>query len=93
MVRNLLEAGGTPHLGTFDAAVFTVDHCSSECIGIHAAATGDRFEALQPIHQGIREHFGGVQKGIVAGATAVCCRPGQGDCRARCWRLEDNQQG
>ncbi len=54
--------------GEGTATVFVaVDHCSSECIGIHAAATGDRFEALEPIHQGVREHFGGGDKGIAGG--------------------------
>ena len=54
--------------GEGTATVFVaVDHCSSECIGIHAAATGDRFEALEPIHQGVREHFGGFDKGIAGG--------------------------
>ena len=57
--------------GEGTATVFVaVDHCSSECIGIHAAATGDRFEALEPIHQGVREHFGGVDKGIAGAAAA-----------------------
>jgi putative transposase len=36
---------------------FAVDHCNSECIGIHAALRGTRYEALEPIRQGIREHF------------------------------------
>ena len=27
----------------------TVDHCNSECVGIHAAHSGNRFEALEPI--------------------------------------------
>jgi putative transposase len=41
------------------ACVFVaVDHCSAECIGIHAAKTGTRFEALEPIRQGVRRHFG-----------------------------------
>ena len=54
--------------GEGTATVFVaVDHCSSECIGIHAAATGDPFEALEPIHQGVREHFGGGDKGIAGG--------------------------
>jgi hypothetical protein len=26
-----------------------VDHCTSECIGIHASLSGTRFEALEPI--------------------------------------------
>lgn len=35
-----------------------VDHCTCECIGLHAAKRGDRFEALEPLRQGVREHFG-----------------------------------
>jgi len=34
-----------------------VDHCTIECIGIHAARPGTRFEALEPIRQGLREHY------------------------------------
>ena len=34
-----------------------VDHCTFECTGLHASKKGDRFEALEPIHQGVREHF------------------------------------
>jgi transposase InsO family protein len=44
-----------------------VDHCTSECIGIHAAKSGNRFEALEPIRQGVREHFGGFERGIAEG--------------------------
>jgi transposase InsO family protein len=41
------------------ARVFVaVDHCSGECVGSHAAASGNRFEALEPIRQGVRRHFG-----------------------------------
>ena len=41
------------------ATIFlAVDHCTAECIGIHATARGDRFEALEPLRQGIRQHFG-----------------------------------
>jgi len=50
------------------AAVFiAVDHCSGECIGIHAHARATRFEALEPIRQGVRQHFGGFAKGIAQG--------------------------
>lgn len=35
-----------------------IDHCTAECVGIHAARHGDRFEALEPIRQGVRNHFG-----------------------------------
>ena len=50
------------------ASVFiAVDHCSAECVGIHAARRATRFEALEPIRQGVREHFGGFGRGIAAG--------------------------
>ena len=40
-------------------AIFVaVDHCSAECIGIHAATRGTRFEALEPIRQGVRASCG-----------------------------------
>jgi putative transposase len=43
------------------ARVFVaVDHCSGECVGSHAATSGNRFEALEPIRQGVRRHFGAV---------------------------------
>jgi putative transposase len=44
-----------------------VDHCSAECIGVHAARRATRFEALEPIRQGVREHFGGFARNIAAG--------------------------
>ena len=44
-----------------------VDHCTSECIGIHASLSGNRFEALEPLRQGVRKQFGGFEKGIATG--------------------------
>jgi putative transposase len=44
-----------------------VDHCSAECVGIHAARLANRFEALEPIRQGTRERFGSFSKGIAGG--------------------------
>ena len=50
------------------AAVFVaVDHCSAECIGIHAHAHANRFEALEPIRQGVRRNFGGFAGAIARG--------------------------
>ena len=50
------------------ACVFVaVDHCTAECIGLHAAKRGTRFEALEPIRQGVRERFGGVGDGAARG--------------------------
>ncbi|MBM4225915.1 MAG: IS3 family transposase [Gammaproteobacteria bacterium] len=44
-----------------------LDHCSADCVGIHVAKRGDRFEALEPIRQGTREFFGGFSAGIADG--------------------------
>ena len=50
------------------ACVFVaVDHCATACIGLHAAKRGTRFEALEPIRQGIRERFGGIGEGVARG--------------------------
>jgi putative transposase len=54
--------------GKGQAAVFVaVDHCSAECVGIHAHARATRFQALEPIRQGVRQHFGGFAKAIARG--------------------------
>jgi transposase InsO family protein len=44
-----------------------VDHCTAECIGIYVSKSGNRFEALEPLRQGVREHFGGFDEGIATG--------------------------
>ena len=44
-----------------------VDHCTTECIGLHAAKRGTRFEALEPIRQGVRERFGPISDGVARG--------------------------
>ena len=52
------------------ASVFiAVDHCSAECIGIHAAKRATRFEALEPIRQGVKEIFGAFAKDGAQGLT------------------------
>lgn len=50
------------------ARVFVaVDHCSGECVGSHAARSGNRFEALEPIRQGVLRHFGSVERDVAKG--------------------------
>ena len=51
------------------AVFIAVDHCSAGCVGIHAARRGTRFEALQPIRQGVRECFGAIGKEVAVGLT------------------------
>jgi putative transposase len=54
--------------GEGQAAVFiAVDHCSAECVGIHASRSADRFEALEPAKQAVRERFGAFAKDVAAG--------------------------
>jgi putative transposase len=51
-------------------AVFVaVDHCSAECVGIHAALRGTRHEALKPVRQGVTARFGAIGKDIAAGLS------------------------
>lgn len=52
------------------ATVFlAVDHCTGECMGLHAARHGTRFEALEPMRQGVREQFGDYQEAIAQGLS------------------------
>jgi putative transposase len=54
--------------GEGQAAVFVaVDHCSAECLGIHASRGADRFEALEPVRQAVRHCRGGFARGVAAG--------------------------
>ena len=54
--------------GEGQAAVFVaVDHCSAECVGVHASRRADRFEALEPVRQAVRERFGAFAEGVAAG--------------------------
>ena len=43
-----------------------VDHCSFECVGIHAAKSGNRYEALEPLRQGVAERLGEFGPGVAA---------------------------
>ena len=54
--------------GEGQAEVFVaVDHCSAECVGLHASYRANRFEALEPVRQGVRERFGAFAKDIASG--------------------------
>jgi len=64
---------GTDATATFTEAegnvtVFAaIDHCTADCVGIHAAKKATRFEALEPIRQGVREYFGAFSAGAADG--------------------------
>ena len=58
----------TTFTGEGQAAVFiAIDHCSAECVGIHAHVRAPRFQALEPIRQGVRQRFGGFAKDVARG--------------------------
>ena len=58
----------TTHEGP--ACVFlAVDHCTAECVGLHAAKRGTRFEALEPIRQAVQTSFGSYDARSAAGVT------------------------
>jgi transposase InsO family protein len=44
-----------------------VDHGNSECLGIHADRGANRFQALEPVRQGVRQHFGAIGNEVAAG--------------------------
>jgi len=44
-----------------------IDHATAECVGIHAAKYASRFEALEPIRQGVRKIFGSFTAGVADG--------------------------
>ena len=50
------------------ASIFiTVDHASTECLGIHAARRATRFEALEPLRQAVRTCFSAFGEGVAFG--------------------------
>ena len=52
------------------ATIFvTIDHYTAECVGVHAARRGTRFEALEPLRQGVRHYFGSYREEVAAGLT------------------------
>ncbi|MGH9427731.1 MAG: transposase [Terriglobia bacterium] len=42
-----------------------VDHCNDEILGWHASVIGNRFAALEPVHQAVKSQFGSLDKGVV----------------------------
>ena len=54
--------------GEGSAYVFVaVEHANSEIVGIHAARSANRFEALEPVRQGVHRCFGAVAPGVARG--------------------------
>lgn len=48
--------------------IFTVaEHWNTECLGWHVCKVGDRFAALEPVSQAIRNVYGSLSKGVARG--------------------------
>jgi putative transposase len=63
-----IDATATVTIDDGQVTVFAaVDHCTAECVGIHAVKRATRFEALDPIRQGVHEHFGGFHADAATG--------------------------
>lgn len=68
------EMWGTDMTGTLTgegqaAIFFVIDHCTAECLGIHAARRGTRFEALEPLRQAVWERYGAFGEGVAGGVA------------------------
>ena len=67
------EVWGTDMTQTFTTAqgrayVFiAVDHCSGEFVGTHASSSASRWEALEPIRQGVARHLGDIEPDVAEG--------------------------
>jgi transposase InsO family protein len=49
-----------------------IDHYSADIVGWHVAKIGDRWAALEPLRQGVRELCGGVRKDAARGLQIRC---------------------
>ncbi len=53
-----------------NASIFAVvDHCTSECLALHAVARGTRFEAVAALDDAVREVFASVDVGAADGVA------------------------
>src|SRR3954454_13230369 len=44
-----------------------VEHANTEVVGIHASRSANRFEALEPVRQGVHRCFGTIAPGVARG--------------------------
>jgi putative transposase len=44
-----------------------VEHANSEVVGFHASRSANRFEALEPVRQGVHRCFGAIAPGVARG--------------------------
>jgi transposase InsO family protein len=65
-----IDITGTMTTQEGNANVFIlVDHCTAECLGIHATHRATRIEAVEPLRQAVRDLFGAYDQGAAAGVA------------------------
>jgi putative transposase len=65
-----IDATATMTIDDGSVTVFAaIDHCTGECVGIHCAVVGTRFEAMEVLRQGVRASFGRYAPNIAIGLT------------------------
>ena len=65
-VNDIWGTGMSLEEGRADVFV-AVEHANSEIVGIHAARSANRFEALEPVRQGVHRCFGSIAPGVARG--------------------------
>jgi hypothetical protein len=53
------------------AVFIAIDHATAELVGVHAAKRATRYEALEPLRQGIRRCFGIIEANVARGSRCV----------------------
>ena len=48
-----------------------VEHANSEVVGIHASRSANRFEALEPVRQGVHRCFGAIAPGVARNVSTI----------------------
>ena len=61
MTQTITIREGTAHV------FVAVEHSNSELVGIHASRSANRFEALEPVRQGVHRCFGTIAPGVARG--------------------------
>ena len=68
-----------------------IEHSNAECVGTPAYKIGDRFNAVEPVKQGLWKHYGSRAKGIVTGLPLRCDHGGQ--CTSDHFQIEPKHFG
>src|ERR1700745_2106377 len=63
----LMTTETTPPSIPTNPATGPVEHANSEVVGIHASRSANRFEALEPVRQGVHRCFGDIAPGVARG--------------------------